>query len=118
MATRRALIVACSAYQDPKLSDLRSPAVDADRLAAVLRDPAIGDFVVQTALDQEERDLRRRVARFFSDSARDDVLLLCLWAWSQRRRWSPLPRRNGHGDESSRCDCDLHELVGQSGIRQ
>ena len=51
MAARRALIVTCGAYQDPKLSDLRSPAVDGDRLAAVLRDPAIGDFIVETALD-------------------------------------------------------------------
>jgi glycine betaine/choline ABC-type transport system substrate-binding protein len=73
---RRALIVATGKYDDPKLRRLRAPAADAQQLAEVLRDPAIGDFDVEIAEDCDERDLRRRIARFFHASGRDDVLLL------------------------------------------
>jgi Caspase domain len=76
MNGRRALIVATGAYRDAKLRQLRAPAADAERLAHVLRDPAIGDFDVDVALDQDESPLRRRIARFFADGGRDDVLLL------------------------------------------
>jgi uncharacterized caspase-like protein len=76
MSGRRALIVATGTYGDAKLRQLRAPAADAERLADVLRNPAIGDFDVDVALDQDEGPLRRRIARFFADSGRDDVLLL------------------------------------------
>jgi Caspase domain len=76
MSVRRALIVATGIYGDAKLRELRAPAADAERLADVLRNPAIGDFDVDVALDQDEGPLRRRIARFFADSGRDDVLLL------------------------------------------
>src|SRR5262249_33363355 len=75
MANRKALIVATGSYQDPKLSQLRAPAADADRLADVLRDPSIGDFEVDIAIDDDERSLRRRLARFFAAADRDDVVL-------------------------------------------
>jgi len=48
--SRSALIVASNEYQDPGLSELRAPAVDADALAAVLSDPEIGGFDVRTLL--------------------------------------------------------------------
>jgi Caspase domain len=73
---RRALIVATGRYDDPKLRRLRAPASDAEQLAAVLRDPAIGDFEVEIAQDCDERDLRRRIARFFRAGGRDDILLM------------------------------------------
>jgi osmoprotectant transport system substrate-binding protein len=73
---RRALIVATGKYDDPKLRRLRAPAADAQQLAEVLQDPAIGDFDVEIAEDCDERELRRRIARFFHASGRDDVLLL------------------------------------------
>ena len=76
MPGRYALIVAGGAYSDPKLSRLRTPTRDAEELARVLRDPEIGDFEVELMVDAEETALRRRVARFFSDRARDDLLLL------------------------------------------
>jgi Caspase domain len=76
MSARRALIVATGAYRDEKFRELRAPAADADRLVRVLRDPAVGDFEVETALDEEESVLRRRISRFFVKSERDDVLLL------------------------------------------
>jgi hypothetical protein len=74
MAGRRALIVATGSYADPKLRQLRAPAADADLLAAVLRDRAIGDFEGDVALDEDEPSLRRRLARFFATAGRDDVL--------------------------------------------
>jgi hypothetical protein len=75
VAARRALIVATGTYQDPKLRQLRAPAADADLLALVLRDPSIGDFEVDIAVDENEASLRRRLARFFAAASRDDVLL-------------------------------------------
>ena len=75
-AGRHALLVAISRYRDPKLRQLRAPAADAERLAAVLADPAIGDFDVEVARDEEEPKLRRRIARFFGNRGLDDVLLL------------------------------------------
>ena len=75
---RRALIVATGTYEDAKLRSLRSPAADARGLAAVLEDPEIGDFAVETMLDANERDLRRRVARFLGEARHEDVLLLHL----------------------------------------
>ncbi|MBV8965117.1 MAG: caspase family protein, partial [Mycobacteriaceae bacterium] len=75
MAARRALIVATGSYADPKLRRLRAPAADADKLAAVLKNPQIGNFEVDVALDQSESELRRRLARFTRDARRDDVLL-------------------------------------------
>jgi hypothetical protein len=76
MAGRHALIVATDAYADAKLSRLRAPAKDAEALADVLRDPAIGEFEVELALNQPEATLRRRIAAFFSDRSREELLLL------------------------------------------
>jgi hypothetical protein len=73
---RYALIVATGEYVDPKLQALRSPDVDADGLAKVLGDPAIGAFAVELSRNEEERDLRRRLARFFSNRRPDDLLFL------------------------------------------
>jgi ABC-type branched-subunit amino acid transport system substrate-binding protein len=78
IGTRRALIVATGEYRDEKFRQLRAPAVDAERLAEVLGDPAIGEFEVDVALNEDESALRRRIARFFARSDRDDVLLLHL----------------------------------------
>ena len=58
------------------MSRLRGPATDAKRLAAALSDPAIGDFDVDVVLDGDESRVTRRIARFFADARRDDVLLL------------------------------------------
>ena len=76
MPGRYALIVANGTYRDPKLSRLRTPTRDAEELARVLHDPAIGDFAVELAIDEPESVLRRKIATFFSDRGRDDLLLL------------------------------------------
>ena len=73
---RDALIVAVSDYSDRKLRQLRAPAVDAERLAGVLRDPSIGGFRVEVASDVREGELRRRLARFFANRHPDDLLLV------------------------------------------
>ena len=77
MAGRRsALIIANDAYQDAGLGRLRAPARDAEALARVLADPAIGDFEVDVVSNQPEWRLRRTIGAFFTDRSRDDLLLL------------------------------------------
>ena len=73
---RKALIVANSFYEDPGLSTLRSPGADARELAAVLRDARVAGFEVEQVVDQPEATVRRRIAEFFADRDRDDLLLL------------------------------------------
>jgi Caspase domain len=77
MAGRRsALIVANDEYQDASLGRLRAPARDAEALARVLRDPAVGAFEVEVISNQPEWRLRRAIGSFFTDRSRDDLLLL------------------------------------------
>ena len=73
---REALIIATSRYDDAELAQLRSPGHDAEALARVLGDPAIGGFTVELLMDADERTIRRRIAAFFADRDRDDLLLL------------------------------------------
>ncbi len=75
---RSALVIGVGTYEDPRLSDLRAPAIDTERLAAVLRDPAVGEFAVETVMNPEESRMRRDIGRFFHACGRDDVLLLHL----------------------------------------
>ena len=49
---RFALIVASYEFQDPDLGQLVAPTRDAEALAWVLSDPAIGAFEVQTLLNE------------------------------------------------------------------
>ena len=76
MSSRSALIVANGDYESAKLRRLRAPSRDADALERVLRDPGIGDFDVELLRDQPEYVLRRRIARFFADRRREDLLLV------------------------------------------
>ena len=75
---RHALIVASDTHTDPRLSRLRAPAVDAEELARVLSDPAIGAFEVATSLNEPEHVVRRRLSAFFEDRGPDDLLVLHL----------------------------------------
>ena len=74
--TRSALVVAADRYDDPKLARLQAPRRDAEALADVLGDPAIGGFEVEHALNCPEGEVRRRLSRFFADRRRDDLLLV------------------------------------------
>ncbi len=76
MGTRSALIIASQEYTDPGLRALRAPAHDAEALARVLGDPAIGGFDVQTMIDQPAYVVSEAVEGFFADRDVDDLLLL------------------------------------------
>ncbi|MBF8193077.1 caspase family protein, partial [Nonomuraea sp. K274] len=73
---RLALIVAADEYRDPGLRRLRAPALDADALARVLGDKAIGGFDVRTMLNESTGVVTEAVEDFFADRQPDDLLLL------------------------------------------
>jgi uncharacterized caspase-like protein len=76
MAKRSALIIASDEYTDPGLSQRRAPEHDAAALSAVLSDEAIGDFDVQTMLNQEAQEVSLAVETVFADRHADDLLLM------------------------------------------
>jgi hypothetical protein len=75
-AARSALIVAIDNYADPGLRLLRAPASDARALAAVLQDPEIGGFEVQTLLNEPCYVVNVAVEEFFADRRPMDLLLV------------------------------------------
>jgi Caspase domain len=76
VGNRSALMIANDQYSDGKLGRLRSPSIDAARLARVLGDPSIGNFAVMRSTNDPESGLRRKLSAFFRGAAREDVLLL------------------------------------------
>src|SRR5712691_5453929 len=76
MGEKRALIIATSEYEDAVLRQLVAPARDAEALAKVLQDPAIGGFAVRTVLNQPSYKVSEELEVFFNDRQRDDLLLL------------------------------------------
>ena len=74
--TRSALIIANDTYTDPRLRRLRAPSSDARALAAVLRDPGIGDFEVRTVLNEPAHVVNLAVEEFFADRRPSDLLLV------------------------------------------
>ena len=73
---RIALIIASYQYEDKGLRRLIAPAHDAEALASVLEDPAIGGFDVQTLLNESSYKVRQEIETFFMDRKREDLLLL------------------------------------------
>jgi TonB family protein len=71
-----ALIIASSQYQDSVLRQLVAPAQDAEALAAVLRNPAIGGFEVETLVNETSYRVSEAIEAFLTDRDRDDLLLL------------------------------------------
>lgn len=71
-----ALIIASSQYQDSVLRQLVAPAQDAEALAAVLRNPDIGGFEVQTLINETSYRVSEAIEAFLADRDRDDLLLL------------------------------------------
>ncbi|KAA2245912.1 caspase family protein, partial [Solihabitans fulvus] len=63
-------------YQDTTFSQLRAPHADAEALAAVLRDPEIGDYSVEVLTNTPAHEVKVRVNRLFSTAHRDDLILL------------------------------------------
>lgn len=71
-----ALIVASDHYDDPGLQRLRGPVRDAEALARILADPAIGGFNVRTLVNQPAFVVSEEIEGFFADRRRDDLLLV------------------------------------------
>jgi uncharacterized caspase-like protein len=76
--SREVLIVATNRYEDAELRRLRSPVQDAEALARLLGDPAIGRFAVRTVVDQPAHVVNRAIQRFFDNRKPNDLLLLHL----------------------------------------
>jgi caspase domain-containing protein len=76
MGSRHALIVATDQYSDAGLRELAAPSHDAEALAAVLSDPAVGDFDVSTLSNRPAQEVRMAVEDFFADRDGSDTLLL------------------------------------------
>lgn len=74
---RFALIIASYQYNDNDLRQLTAPAQDAEALAEVLADPAIGGFEVKEPLiDRPYGEVREAINEFFNDRSPDDLMLL------------------------------------------
>jgi hypothetical protein len=77
MAERRvALLIACDEYRDAQLRKLHAPSNDIKALSDVLQDPEIGAFEVATLLNEASYKVNEAIENFFSERARDDLLLL------------------------------------------
>src|SRR4051812_2878562 len=72
---KSALIVANWQYEDPLLRALVSPSKDAESLAQVLGDAAIGGFEVQVLTNVPSFIVCEQTEAFFGDRDRDDLLL-------------------------------------------
>lgn len=75
---RSALVIATNTYADSRLRQLRSPVKDAEDLAAVLADPAIGGFTVTQLVDQLESRIRRAIAAFLKGRQPEETVLIYL----------------------------------------
>jgi Uncharacterized protein containing caspase domain len=73
---RLALIIANSKYEDSDISQLISPALDANDLAEVLEDPSIGDFKMKILMDEPKHKIEEEIDAFFLEGKLEDLLLL------------------------------------------
>ncbi|WP_051771433.1 caspase, EACC1-associated type [Saccharothrix sp. NRRL B-16314] len=74
---RYALLVATGEYEDVRLSRLRAPEQDVERLAAVLEDPDVGGFTsVEVLRDRADHEIRRAVEEVLTARGPDDLVLL------------------------------------------
>lgn len=75
---RSALVVATGTYTDATLAKLRSPARDAQDLAAVLADPQIAGFSVTVLADPQVQALRVGIEEFLAGRAAEEIVLVYL----------------------------------------
>lgn len=74
---RYALLVATGEYEDARLSRLRAPSQDVERLAALLEDPDVGGFAgVRVLRDATADEIRRAVEDVLASGTPDDLVLL------------------------------------------
>lgn len=72
----RALVIATSRYDDPRLSALHSSSADAAGLQQVLADPQIGNYTVALCQDESYTSWRAQIENFFATASQDEQLLL------------------------------------------
>jgi hypothetical protein len=74
--TRAALLVGTGQYDDARIPALRSPSADVEGLREALRAPDIGGFHdVATLLNPGNAELRKSIAKFFTNRRRGDLLV-------------------------------------------
>jgi hypothetical protein len=74
---RYALIIGTDEYADPKLTQLKTPLVDARAIADALADKNLGEFDdVLQCINQYEYEVRRVIAEFLSERKPDDLILI------------------------------------------
>jgi uncharacterized caspase-like protein len=72
-----ALIIGNNKYDDPRLSQLKTPAADSQALAKVLVDKEIGSFDEVTPLiNKNETEIRRAISSFLNNKKPDDLVLV------------------------------------------
>lgn len=76
MSRRVALLIATYSYQDAELSQLISPAHDAEALAAVLKDPDIAGFEVTTLVNQPHHLVGQALGDFYARRRGEDLALV------------------------------------------
>lgn len=94
---KRALILATGTYADSRITPLKSPVPDAERLRLLLIRDDIGPYDVTMLSDAGLMAQRVAIERYFQSADSDDTLLLFL---------------SGHGDKDA--DGDLYFLVQDS----
>jgi molecular chaperone DnaK len=116
---KRALIVANSQYDDERFAPLPAAAEDVAALTAVLADPSVGEFAVDTVVDLGQRAAMRAIQLFFSGARPDDLLLLhlSLHGWKDLRNHLYFIARDTERDlpEATAISADfVSERIGQS----
>jgi sugar lactone lactonase YvrE len=74
---RTALLIVTDTHADPSFRALRAPQADAEALAAVLSDPEIGGFTVETLVNRPSSEVRARLYRLLTKEAGRDDMVLC-----------------------------------------
>jgi uncharacterized caspase-like protein len=75
---RLALVAGTATYSDPTLQQLRSPGHDAEELASVLEDPAVGAFSVTGLIDAPKDTIMRGVLGLCEAAGPNDLILVYL----------------------------------------
>ncbi|MEU4167781.1 Hsp70 family protein [Streptomyces sp. NPDC026665] len=75
---KAALLVVNQHYADGRFGELPGAAADAEHLAAVLGDPAIGEFDVGVVENGTALEIRKAIQSFFARAQSQDLLLLHL----------------------------------------
>lgn len=94
---KKALILATGTYADSRITPLKSPVPDAERLRLLLIRPDVGPYEVTMLSDADQRAQRVAIERYFQAADAGDTLLLFI---------------SGHGDKDA--DGDLYFLAQDS----